>query len=67
MNLDFHNCFFPYSHPHHFRFNFNSFASKFFEDFDFQIQCEKVRVLRFLNWGRTGPLITGGNFGDFVV
>jgi len=28
--------------PHHFRFNFNSFASRNFEDFVFQIQYEKL-------------------------
>lgn len=53
--------------PHHFRFNFNSFAWRNFEDFGFQIQYEKIRVWSLLNWGRTGPLIIGGNFGDYWV
>jgi len=33
----------------------------------FKFNTKKIRVSSFLNCGRTGPLIIGGNFGDFGV
>jgi len=33
MKIDFLNIFCPYTHPHHFRFNYNSFVWRNFGDF----------------------------------
>ena len=65
MKIDFLKIFCPYTHPHQFRFNYNSFVWRNFGDFFYFRFNQKIRVWGYFNWGRTLPLIIGRIFGNF--